>query len=57
MYAEIVAARQAVGRPIGTFDALIAAVALVQRASVATRDVDGFTGIGLTVVDPWSPRP
>ncbi|MGL4744243.1 MAG: type II toxin-antitoxin system VapC family toxin [Dermatophilaceae bacterium] len=53
VYAEIVAARRAVGRPIGTFDALIAAVALVHRASVATRDVDGFAGVGLTVIDPW----
>ncbi|MGL5930948.1 MAG: type II toxin-antitoxin system VapC family toxin [Dermatophilaceae bacterium] len=57
VYAEVVAARRAGGRPIGAFDALIAAVALVHGASVATRDVDGFAGIGLTVVDPWSARP
>ena len=51
-YAEIVAIRTRVGRPIGTMDALIASVALVNDAAVATRDVAGFAGLGLTVLHP-----
>ncbi len=53
-YAETVIARRRSGRPIVTMDALIAAVAKAHDASIATRDVEGFTGVGLTVVDPWS---
>lgn len=53
-YAEIVAVRRRQGRPIATMDALIASVAVVHSASVATRDVEGFNGLGLEVVDPWS---
>ena len=52
-YATIVAARQRQGRPIGGMDALIAAIATVADATIATRDVAGFTGIGLTLIDPW----
>jgi predicted nucleic acid-binding protein len=56
VYAEIFETRKRAGRPIGTMDALIAAVAKVNRAAIATRDVDGFAGIGLTVLDPWGDR-
>lgn len=52
-YADIVALRARGGRPIGGFDALIAAIARVAGASVATRDVTGFAGIGLDLIDPW----
>lgn len=52
-YADIVALRARDGRPIGGFDALIAAIARVAGASVATRDVTGFAGIGLDLIDPW----
>jgi predicted nucleic acid-binding protein len=52
-YAEIVAVRTARGRPIASMDALIAAIASVHGAAVATRDVPGFEGVGLRVVDPW----
>lgn len=53
-YAEIVAVRTAMGRPIGTMDALIAAIARVHGAGVATRDIAGFGGLGLRLVDPWA---
>ncbi len=53
-YAEIVTARRRAGIPIEGFDALIAAIARTASADVATRDVRGFDGCGLTVVDPWS---
>ena len=52
-YAEVVAVRTRVGRPMAAMDALIAAIAVVNGAAVATRDVDGFGGLGLTVHDPW----
>jgi predicted nucleic acid-binding protein len=52
-YAEIVALRRGEGRPIEAFDAQIAATAIVAGADVATRDVRGFEGCGLTVINPW----
>lgn len=52
-YADIVLARRRVGTPIEGFDALIPAIALAAGASVATRDVGGFTGCGVAVIDPW----
>jgi toxin FitB len=39
--------------PISQFDAQIAAIALIHRLGVATCDVSGFEGGGLTVTDPW----
>jgi toxin FitB len=53
-YAEIVTARCRAGRPIEAFDALIAATALAAGADLATRDVGGFEGLGLTLIDPWA---
>ncbi len=56
-YVEVVASRRGAGRPIGQFDAQIAAIALSRRARVATRNVTDFEGCGVTVVDPWSAVP
>ena len=53
-YPEIVLASREAGKPIEKFDALIAAIALAAGASIATRDTGGFTGCGLTVIDPWT---
>jgi predicted nucleic acid-binding protein len=53
-YASVVVARRRAGNPIEQLDALIAAIALAAGASVATRDSGGFTGCGLTVIDPWT---
>jgi hypothetical protein len=52
-YAEIVVLRRRAGKPIEAFDALIAAIAWVAGAAIATRDVDGFADCGLTVINPW----
>ena len=52
-YAEIVVARRRIGNPIEAFDAQIAATAPAVRASVATRDIGGFDGCGVTLIDPW----
>lgn len=53
-YASIMASRRGAGSPMEAFDALIAATALVAGADVATRDIGGFEGCGLTLIDPWS---
>ena len=53
-YAMLAVERRAAGRPISQFDCQIAAIAYSQGASVVTRDVDGFEGCGLDVIDPWA---
>jgi toxin FitB len=55
-YAEIVVSRRRQGRPIEAFDAQIAAIALIARADLATRDIAGFAGCGLSLIDPWGTR-
>jgi predicted nucleic acid-binding protein len=53
-FAKIRAARDTAGRPMTSFDALIAATARVQAMALATRNTGDFTGCGLDVVDPWA---
>ena len=52
-YASVVATRRTAGRPIGGMDALIAAIARVSGASLATRDTGDFDALGLDLIDPW----
>lgn len=53
-YALLVAARMRRGHAISTEDAQIAAIALANDLSLATRNGKDFKGIdGLTVLDPW----
>ncbi len=52
-YATIVAERRSEGRPIGQFDAQIAAIARAHGATVATRNVRDFEGCGVDLIDPW----
>ena len=54
-YAEIFAARRRAGRPTATIDLMIASVARSHNASVVTRDISGFEGCGLVVINPWDP--
>jgi len=54
-YGEIVATRQAVGRPISVGDAIIASITWVHRASLATRNVRDFDECGVAVVNPYGP--
>jgi predicted nucleic acid-binding protein len=51
--ADTRARRRQTGNPITTEDAMIAAIARVHGARVATRDVGGFAGCGLTLINPW----
>jgi len=53
-FAKIVAARDAAGRPISQFDAMIAAIARTHRAAVATRNTADFQHCGIDVINPWS---
>ncbi|MDO8359606.1 MAG: type II toxin-antitoxin system VapC family toxin [Devosia sp.] len=53
-FGSIIAERQRLGRPMGTMDAQIAAIARSLGAIVATRDVDGFTDCGVELIDPWT---
>ena len=53
-YGEIVVTRRNAGKPIEAFDALIAATAAEAGAAIATRDISGFEGCGLTLIDPWA---
>jgi predicted nucleic acid-binding protein len=52
-YANIVALRRALGRPMLQFDAQIAAIAISRGASIATRNVRDFEHIGLDIINPW----
>lgn len=53
-YSRIVIEREKAGRPIDAFDAMIAAIAKVNHASVATRDIADFDGCGIHIIDPWN---
>ena len=52
-YAEMFAARRKAGRPAGTIDLMLASIARVRGASVVTRNVADFEGVGLTIINPW----
>jgi toxin FitB len=54
-YGRLMAHRDRLGRATGTMDGLIAAIAKVHGATVATRDSRGFTDIGLKIIDPFDP--
>lgn len=56
-YAVIAGSCERAGRPIGGFDALIAAVCRSQGAALATRNVTDFDGTGVEIVDPWLQPP
>ena len=53
-FAGIVAARDAAGRPISQFDAMIAAIARSHRAAVATRNTADFEHCGIRIINPWT---
>ena len=53
-YAEIFAQRQTQGRPIGQSDCQIAAITRSREASIATRNITDFEGVGVELINPWS---
>jgi len=54
VFAKIVTGREAAGRPISQFDAMIAAIARSRGAAVATRNTDDFEHCGIRVINPWA---
>ncbi len=52
-YGELVAAREGAGRRISVADAIIASIAWVHRAGLATRNVADFEHCGIQVVNPY----
>jgi len=52
-YAAIAALQESRGRKLAIADAMIAATCLAAGATLATRNVRDFAGLGLDVVDPW----
>ncbi len=52
-YADIVAGRERIGRPIGVADAQIAAVCRDLVATLATRNTADFEETGIELIDPW----
>lgn len=52
--ARIRSSRKAARRPIAQFDAMIAAIAQVHRAGVATRNTSDFERCGIRLINPWT---
>lgn len=50
---RIAAERRHAGRPVEIRDLQIAGIAAARKASIATRNVRHFHGLGLIVIDPW----
>jgi predicted nucleic acid-binding protein len=52
-YARIARRRDEAGRPIGGFDAQIAAICRAHGAALATGNIEDFLEAGVEVIDPW----
>jgi toxin FitB len=50
----IAASRQRVGRSVEIRDVQIAGIVAARRATLATRNLRHFEGLGVSVVNPWS---
>jgi hypothetical protein len=51
---RIAATRRQAGRPVEVRDVQIAGIAAARRATLVTRNVRHFAGLGIDLVDPWS---
>ena len=54
IYGQLQSSRRAIGRPLSVEDGMIAAICIANEASLATRNVNDFEELGLTVVNPWA---
>jgi predicted nucleic acid-binding protein len=52
-YAEVFATRRKTGRPIDSFDAVIAAIARANGMAIATRNIGDFEDCGIDLINPW----
>lgn len=50
----IAAVRRRAGRPVEVRDVQIAGIVAARKATLATRNVRDFEGVGLTIIDPWA---
>lgn len=53
--AERVAASEQAGRAVQMADAQIAAICLRHQATLASRNVKDFAGLGVPLINPWDP--
>lgn len=53
-WGEISGRQQTIGRQISMADGLIAATALEHGLTVVTRNLKDFSGVGVTLLDPWT---
>jgi predicted nucleic acid-binding protein len=51
--AELMARRKRIGRPAEVRDTMIAGIVLANRATLATRNVQHFEDLAVTVINPW----
>jgi len=51
--ASIAAQQKKIGRPVEIRDVQIAGIALASKASLATRNIRHFQGLGIQLIDPW----
>ncbi len=52
-YAQIIFDRRTTGKGIAQLDAMVAGIARLRGAKLATKNVEGVLGCGVEVVDPW----
>lgn len=52
-YSAVVHEREALGRPISTADAQIAAICRAREATLATRNIKDFEDTGIELLNPW----
>ncbi len=52
-YGLIASRREALGRPIATADAMIAAICVEVKATLVTRNTKDFDHTSLTIINPW----
>jgi predicted nucleic acid-binding protein len=52
-FGRLAATRERAGHRMGLMDGLIAAIALANGAGIATRDIDGFTGLDIKLINPF----
>jgi predicted nucleic acid-binding protein len=53
IYGDLVVTRERIGRRLGEFDGLIAAIARSRALSIATRDRGDFDDCGVEILSPW----
>jgi predicted nucleic acid-binding protein len=51
--AAIAAQQRKIGRPVEIRDVQIAGIALARKATLATRNIRHFQGLGIHLIDPW----